>query len=236
MAKTSAPATNFWESYPTGRLLAEVSLWSADFTCLGRELARMEPYADLYHFDVSDDHFVPGLLFFPDLVAALRPLTRKAFHVHLMATNPMGLIVEFAAAGANLISLHGELGPRLPAALQKIRQLGLGAGLVLGLDVPVDVVLPHLEAIDVIVMMGTFSGVKGADLSSLACPRLRAVQALLQTQGHSQRIKVAADGGIRAHTVPALRSAGADLIVMGSLAFKSQALAETFAWVHGLPK
>jgi len=227
---------NFWEHYPTDRLMAETSLWSADFTRFGEEIQRVDPYADLYHIDVADDHFVPGLLFFPDLVAALRPLTRKAFHVHLMADHPAGLIDEFASAGANLITVQAELGPLAPSALQKIHALGLGAGLVLGLDVPVEFVLPYLEMLDVIVLMGTAMGIKGAEPSPLSYTRMHAMQSLLKKEGFSQQVKVEADGGIREYTVPGLRAAGADLIVMGSLAFKSQDLDETFAWVHGLPK
>jgi ribulose-phosphate 3-epimerase len=227
---------NFWDQYPTDRLIADISLWSADFTCFREEIVRTDPYVDLYHIDVSDAHFVPGLLFFPDLVASLRPLTQKAFHVHLMVENPLGLIEEFAAAGANLITVHSELGSLALAALQKIRKLGLGTGLALGLDVSVDFVLPYLEMVDIIILMGTAMGVKGVDLSSLACPRMRAIQLLLQEQGFSKNVKVEADGGIRVNTARALRASGADLIVMGSLAFKSKDLAEIFTWVHGLPK
>ncbi|MGE5222074.1 MAG: D-allulose-6-phosphate 3-epimerase, partial [Omnitrophica WOR_2 bacterium] len=93
-------------NFPGERLLADASLWSADFTRLGDEIRRVDGYADLYHFDVSDAHFVPGLLFFPDLVAALRPLTRKPFHVHLMADNPLSLIDDFVNAGADRITIH----------------------------------------------------------------------------------------------------------------------------------
>jgi ribulose-phosphate 3-epimerase len=236
LASMKYKTKNFWDGYPTDRLLAEVSLWSADFTCFREEVIRIVPYADLYHIDVSDDHFVPGLLFFPSLVASLRPLTQKAFHVHLMVENPLCLIEEFADAGANLISIHAELGPLALEALKKIRGLGLGAGLALGLDVPVDFVLPYLDMIDIIVLMGTAIGVKGVELSSLACPRMRALQSLLHEQGFSKKVKVEADGGIRANTVPYLRTAGADIIVMGSLAFNSKDLDKTFNWVHGLPK
>lgn len=227
---------NFWSSYPPGRLLAEASLWSADFTCFGDEIRRMDSYADLYHIDVSDAHFVPGLLFFPDLVAKLRTLTRKAFHVHLMANQPLGLIDEFSDAGANLITVHSELGPLAAAALQRIAERGLSAGLALGLDMPLEAILPYLDMIEVVVMMGTPMGVKGQDLNRLAVPRVQRMAALLQTYGYREKIKIEADGGIRTHTVPVLRAAGADLIVMGSLAFKSSDLEETFAWVHGLKK
>ena len=95
-------------SLPSHHLLIDVSLWSANLSELGAEVKQVEPYADLFHLDVSDAHFVPGLLFFPDLVAALRPLTCIPFHVHLMTEHPLSLIDSFVDAGANLITVHAE--------------------------------------------------------------------------------------------------------------------------------
>jgi ribulose-phosphate 3-epimerase len=226
---------SFWDALPQNRLLVEASLWSADFTHFADEMRRMEPFADLYHFDVSDGHFVPGLLFFPDLVAALRPLSAKPFHVHLMATNPLDLLPAFLEAGASLITVHAENGLLAPAALQAIRQAGAGAGLALGLDMPPEQVLPYLEMLDLVVMMGTLIGVKGVEPSPLACQRLRRMRALVNSAGLQGRVKLVADGGIRRHTVPELRCAGADVVVAGSLVYKSANPAETFAWLHSLP-
>jgi ribulose-phosphate 3-epimerase len=225
---------NQWNDFPKDRLLAEISLWSADFTRFGAEIERIDPYADLYHIDVSDGHFVPGLLFFADLVAALRPLTQKKFHVHLMTTNPLAHVEDFIQAGANFITVHAENGPLAPAALQKIRQCGAGAGLCLGLDVAPESVLPYLELVDVVVMMGTPMGVKGVEPSKQAQTRMRAMRALIDQAGLKEQVKLMADGGIRNHTVPLLREAGADGVVMGSLAFKSSDLAETFRWLRSL--
>lgn len=224
----------FWNRFPQGRLLAECSLWSADFTRFAEEIARVDQFVDLYHIDVSDAHFVPGLLFFPDLVAALRPLTTRPFHVHLMVDNPFGLIDEFASAGADMISVHCETGPLVPAALQRIRDRKLAAGLVLGLDVPLDYLLPNLDSIEVVVLMGTPMGVKGKEPSGLAVPRIKKLRSLLSEQGVADRVKIEADGGIRANTVPGLRAAGADLVVMGSLAFKSGDLNKTFNWIRSM--
>ncbi len=89
---------------PGDRFTAEFSLWSADLTRLGDDIRRTESVADLYHIDVADAHFVPGLLFFPDLVAALRPLTTRPFHLQLMVRDPAALIDDFVAAGADLIT------------------------------------------------------------------------------------------------------------------------------------
>ena len=226
----------FWDEYPNDRLLAEISLWSADFTCFKSEIARIDPYTDLYHIDVSDGHFVPGLLFFADLVAALRPLTQKKFHVHLMTENPLAHIDDFIKAGANLITVHAENGPLAPAALQKIRSCGVASGLALGLATAPDTVLPYLDLVDVILMMGTPMGVKGVEPSSLAYDRIRYMRHLVDHAGADTRIRIIADGGIRTYTVPLIRSAGADGVVMGSLAFKSQDLDQTFKWAASLQK
>ena len=97
-----------WANLPRDRLLADVSLWSADLANLQTEMARISTLADSFHLDVADAHFVRGLLFFPDMVRALRPHTDKPFHVHLMAENPLELIPDFIDAGADLITIHAE--------------------------------------------------------------------------------------------------------------------------------
>src|SRR5580658_9210181 len=95
-----------WQDLPRTRLLTDVSLWSADLANLAAAIERVEPFADSYHFDVCDAHFAPTLLFFPDLLRALRPLTARPFHVHLMVERPTALIEDFVASGADLITVH----------------------------------------------------------------------------------------------------------------------------------
>lgn len=225
--------STFWSAFPN-RLLAEISLWSADLSRLADDIHRIEPYADLFHLDVADAHFVPGLLFFPDLVAALRPHTAKPFHVHLMVADPPALIDEFVQAGADLITVHAENTGLIAPSLAKIRAAGKRAGLAVQLETPVEAVAPYLDQLDIVVMMGTQLGIKGVGLDAAACPRLTQMQALVRAAGYAEQIRTAADGGIRQHTVPDLRTAGADTVVMGSLAFGSPNLAETFDWLHSL--
>jgi ribulose-phosphate 3-epimerase len=226
---------SIWSELPTNRLLAEISLWSADFTRLGEEMKRIDPYADLYHIDVSDGHFVPGFLLFADLMAAMRPLSKKTFHVHIMATNPSDHVDDFVSAGADIISMHVENGALASAALEKIRQKGIGSGLAVGLDTDPVSLAPFFDRVDVITMMGTAMGIKGVEPSPLAYARIKLMRRLVDEAGFHDKIKVIADGGIRKHTVPLLRATGADGIVMGSLAFKSTDLAGTFEWIHSLP-
>ena len=229
---------SIWQALPQNRLLAELSLWSADLAHLGDEMDRTEPYADLYHIDASDGHFAPLLLFFPDLVARLRPLTSVPFHVHLMAEGAtlFQQISDFTHAGADLITIHAENGAAIPEALDAIQRDHVEAGLALGLDTPVEAVVPYLDRIALVTMMGTVIGLKGQSLAGQACPRLCAMQHLLNAHGYADTIKIAADGGIRAQTVPALRAAGADTVVMGSLAYSSADLNQTFRWLWSLPE
>ncbi|MFN8421772.1 MAG: ribulose-phosphate 3-epimerase [Anaerolineae bacterium] len=213
-------------------LRAELSLWSADLTRLADDIARIDAYADVYHIDVADAHFVPGLLFFPDLVAAIRSLTKKPFHVHMMVDQPEALIEPFAEAGADIITVHVEV-PTVGTAVDDIIKRGLKAGLAIKIETPLESVIPYLDRIAAVTLMGTALGIKGVDLSEEACPRIERMRALLQQHNAADRVAVVADGGIRQHTVPKLRAAGADAVVMGSLAFKSTNLEETFAWLRG---
>ena len=134
-------------SLPRDRLLAEVSLWSADLTRIADDIARIAPHADMFHIDVSDGHFTPAMLFFPDLVASIRRLTAKPLHVHLMVAPGIVLdqIAQFAEAGADVITVHAEL-PNVAAALDGIAAAGREAGLVLKMETPVAAAAPSAAA------------------------------------------------------------------------------------------
>jgi ribulose-phosphate 3-epimerase len=214
-------------------LSLEFSLWSADLARLADEIARVDPYADLYHIDVADGHYVRSLLFFPDLVAALRPLTSKPFHVHLMVDEPALWIGEFASAGADRISVHVEHEHLLPGLLQQIHDLGCSPGLAVKLDTPVERIEAYIDQVDSILLLGTALGIKGVGLDPGACPRLELTRGLLERNaaGH---VHLLADGGIREETVPRLRAAGATAIVPGSLVFQCQDLADTVQWLRSL--
>jgi ribulose-phosphate 3-epimerase len=222
---------------PKGRLLAEFSLWSADLIRLADDIARVDAQADVYHVDVSDGHFSPSFLFFPDQIARVRQVTAKPIHVHLMVDDGILLsqIDQFTDAGADLISVHLENANR-DAALDRIAGLGLAAGLVLKVDTPVAGIAPYLPRLSFVTLLGTAIGVKGQGLDPTAPARLQEAAGLIAAAGLSDRITLAADGGIREHTVPQLRSAGAETIVMGSLAFGAPDLAARIAWVHSLEK
>lgn len=224
-----------WNLKPGGRLIAEVSLWSADLANLAREIERLSPYADAFHLDVADAHFVPDLLFFPDLVAALRRHTERPFHVHLMVDSPSKMVDRFLAAGADLITVHAEAG-RLEAgnAISRIQAADCAAGLALNPGTPISAAEPFLQQVRSVLLLGTEPGVKGKDLDPDACGRIRSMAALIDRHGLRSQVVIVADGGIRTHTVPQLREAGADAIVAGSLVFQAEDPGKAFAWLHSI--
>ncbi len=227
-------ASSAWlAALPSDRLLSEISLWSADLGQLSNEMARVDRFVDIYHIDVADGHFSPDLLFFPDLVATVRKQTQKPLHVHLMVTDDILIsqIEKFAGAGADLVSIHAE-NRDIDRALDLIESLGIASGLVLQLHTPLSAVGPYLDRIEVLTLLSTRIGIKGQALDVAAEPRMREAHALRESSRSARRVILTADGGIREQTVPSLRRAGADSIVMGSLAFGAEDLAARMAWVH----
>ncbi|MBV8833127.1 MAG: ribulose-phosphate 3-epimerase [Acidobacteriaceae bacterium] len=215
---------------PPRPLLLDVSLWSANLVNIAADVQSVLPFADSFHLDVADGHFAPTLLFFPDLVAAIRRITTKALHVHLMVSDPVALVDSFIEAGADLISVHVEA-ETASSALKRIAHARRKAGVALLLGSPVDLLRDHLSNIDTVIALGTHVGIKGVDLAPQACGRLRAIRNLIDP---NPQIRLYADGGIREHTVPQLRKAGADAIVPGSLIFNSPDRARTYEWLKTL--
>lgn len=224
------------DALPRDRLLAEFSTWSADLVNLERDLTRIESFADLHHIDVADGRFTPGYLFFPDLVAQIAKKTAVPIHVHLMveADSVEAQMVQFIEAGASLISVHAENGAAGLRALEMAEKAGVVGGVVLRLETPVAEVKPFLDKVQMVTLLGTMIGVKGQSLAENACDRLTEAQALIAATGRKDII-LAADGGIRENTVPHLRAAGAQTVVLGSLAFGDPDLAQRISWLHGLP-
>jgi ribulose-phosphate 3-epimerase len=209
-------------------LLLDISVWSADLANLESELRRLSPVADSFHFDACDGHFVPSLLFFPDLIARLRPLATVEFHLHLMATRPLDLLPAFLEAGVDRVTFPVETGKRVSQALDFVLERGKQAGLSIDLDTDLLQIKDHARRISRVLAMGTQMGIKGCDLDPRACPRIAELRCLYPN------IQVFADGGIREHTVPLLRQAGADGIVPGSLVCSAQNLEERVSWLRSL--
>lgn len=228
------PAANWMNTLPTDHLIAEFSVWSADLIRLADDMARIRPHADILHIDVADGVFAPSFLFFPDLVARIRDVSDLPIHVHLMVDDAVLLsqIDQFAEAGADLISLHAENDAVAAPALDRIAAHGVKAGMVLRVETPVERAKPWLQQIDMLTLLGTAIGVKGQGLDPSATTRLQTAAGLIAESG--RRIVLAADGGIRDTTVPLLRAAGAETVVLGSLAFGAADLGARMAWLRGL--
>lgn len=198
-------------------LKCSTSLWSADLSNLAAEIKRVEPFSERFHIDVADGHYVNSLLFFPDLVKALRKHTRLPFEVHLMTTDPDAWIEPFAEAGADGFIFCFD-STRDPAGLiRRIKSLGKYAGISLLITEPLDVLEPHWEQLDLLTVVGTAMGIKGASMDASVPGKIRQARVMIEARGLKTEIE--ADGGIRRNTVPQIHAAGADYIVPGSLMF-----------------
>jgi ribulose-phosphate 3-epimerase len=150
-----------------------------------------------------------------------------------MAEHPSALAGEFLDAGADLLTVHAENGePEAGAAIEQALRHGCGAGITIQIETPVRAILPYLDSVEVVILLGTQVGVKGCDLAPTAYDRLREARALLREHAR-HKVRLVADGAIRRHTVPELYAAGADAIVPGSLIFQSPDLESTFLWLRG---
>ena len=195
------------------------SVLAADFTRLGEELQAVDRAgADLIHLDIMDGHFVPNISYGADIVKALRPLTRTPFDVHLMIAPTDAYLHAFAAAGAQILTIHAEAGPHTHRSLQAIRDLGCKAGLALNPGTPADVVIPLLDMLDLVLLMTVNPGFGGqAFIPSVIekCARMRDLIG-------DRDILLEVDGGITAETAPLIAKAGAHVLVAGSAVFKQK--------------
>jgi ribulose-phosphate 3-epimerase len=198
-------------------LKCSASLWSADLANLAAEISRIEPYADCFHIDVADGQYVETLLFFPDLVKALRPHTALPFEVHLITLNPAKWLASFVDAGADTIIFYLDTVEDPASFIRAVKASGKKIGVSLRLEESLDRLEPYLDDLDVVTLMGTEMGIKGVGMDPSAPDRIRRLRRVLAQRGLATEIE--ADGGIRYETVPLIHAAGADLIVPGSLIF-----------------
>jgi len=194
------------------------SLWSADLANLASEIKRVEPFSERFHLDVADGHYVHNLLFFPDQVKALRPHTRLPFEVHLMTRNPLSWIDDFNEAGADIIIFCFDSASDPGKVIRAIKSKGKQVGVSLLITEPVDLLDPYWELLDVVTIVGTAMGIKGASMDPGVPDKIRQTKEILRSK--ALKAVIEADGGIRRETVPLLKAAGADFVVPGSLMFK----------------
>jgi len=198
-------------------LVLAPSLLSADFARLAEEIARVEPEADWLHLDVMDGHFVPNITFGPDLVRAVRSVTRLPLDVHLMIEEPDRHLEAFARAGADILTVHVEACPHLQRTLQHIRDLGCRAGVALNPHTPLDNIRYVLDDVDLVLLMTVNPGFGGQKFLPAVLPKVRRLAAWMRLTG--RRIHIEVDGGINTQTAPLAVEAGANVLVAGSAVF-----------------
>ncbi len=196
------------------------SILSADFTRLGEEIETVTAAgADWIHVDVMDGHFVPNITMGPMVTAAVKKSTRLPVDVHLMIETPDRYIAEFAAAGADWISVHVETCPHLNRSIQLIKEKGVHAGAVLNPATPLSSLEWVLEMLDFVLIMSVNPGFGGQSFIPESLEKIRRLRRMIDERGLATLIQV--DGGVNSTTIGDISRAGADVFVAGSAIFGS---------------
>ena len=198
------------------------SILSADFARLGEEVAEViRAGANLIHFDVMDNHYVPNLTFGPMVCAALKPYATVPVDVHLMVEPVDDLIHAFAKAGANIITFHPEASRHVDRSLGLIKEYGCQAGLVLNPATPVNILENVLDKLDMVLLMSVNPGFGGQSFIPNTLVKIRKVREMLDEyeRQSGRHIALEVDGGVKTDNIAEIAAAGADTFVAGSAIF-----------------
>ena len=222
-----------------GTIRIAPSLLSADFARLGEEVrAVIAAGADLIHFDVMDNHYVPNLTVGPLVCQAIKPHATVPIDVHLMVKPVDALIPMFAQAGAGLISFHPEASEHVDRTIQLIKSLGVKAGLVLNPATPLHVLDHVIEQLDLVLLMSVNPGFGGQSFIESTLPKLEKARRLVDTamKNTGREIWLEVDGGVKRDNARRVAEAGADTMVAGSAVFtgarNTAAYAEAIAGIR----
>lgn len=205
------------------------SILSADFARLGEEVdAVLDAGADIIHFDVMDNHYVPNLTFGPMICSALRKHGVKAdIDVHLMVKPVDSMIEMFAEAGASMISFHPEASEHIDRSVQLIKQAGCQAGLALNPATPLHYLDHMLDKLDYVLLMSVNPGFGGQSFIPSSLEKVAQVKKRIVASGRNIRIEI--DGGVKVDNIRAIAEAGADIFVAGSAIFNQPDYAKVIA-------
>ena len=199
------------------------SILSADFSDLRSALNLCDAgMADYIHIDVMDNHFVPNLTIGPAVVKSIRFVSKTYFDVHLMVTNPQGLLNSFAKAGANGITFHIEAVDNPGSLIDQIKSLKLEVGISLKPATPLEEIIPFLDQIDRVLIMSVEPGFGGQIFIESSLDKIRQLNHALVQYRLKDRVEIEVDGGIKLENAQDVIGAGADAIVVGSGIFKAQ--------------
>lgn len=207
------------------------SILSADFKALGEEIKQTEEAGAQYiHFDVMDGMFVPSISFGMPVLSSIRGVTGQTMDVHLMVQEPVRYVKEFAACGADIITVHLEACGDVKATLDEIHRCGAGAGISIKPGTPVESLAPYLDDGDMFLIMSVEPGFGGQAFIPESLERIRRLRAMLDARGMDKDIEV--DGGIYHSNVAEVLKAGANVIVSGSGVYKGDILQNTAGFME----
>ncbi|MFD1901456.1 ribulose-phosphate 3-epimerase [Enterococcus termitis] len=204
------------------------SILSADFANLERDIQLVEKLgADYIHVDVMDGQFVPNITLGPNVVSAIRPVTKLPLDVHLMIVQPENYIEAFAKAGADIITVHQESTPHIHRAIQMIKASGVKAGVVINPGTPLSAIEYVLNLVDQVLIMTVNPGFGGQTFIESSLDKIAQLNEWKETKGYTYDIEV--DGGIEPNTAKRCKEAGANVFVAGSYIYNSESPKERIA-------